>query len=403
MWFVARAAGLQGVVNPVIPVRVDGFDMVIDYSGGFTHCVEPSVGFVGRRDGTEFQPPSLHRLLSHVLTAGPMEHQIREGHRTDDSRDLASFTAHTGRFMSYFENDAVPAAQRFKDLVAFNAAISSGNLLDISVWWQLLAITDMHDSNLMWTTTAAGELRIVSIDYGMWGRRIADHPPIHTLLQSTQPLSATSKASVEAITWPRIGRVCRHCNLIGANMHDRLDTIKEIVRDSTTVRDAMHRFYDHNARKKSGGYGDPKRVEFCGKVSVALGHPTGVYDPLVVLPLGSYMGPDLFKPHFPQTVAPLDGYAVIRREDVAGICYFDDYDAYQVRQCDWVFSVTTVKDLREGRYLHLKAQDKYGNPVYIEIRDPISIATMLKPENLIHLPRTPEVLAVIAQIGTKSE
>jgi hypothetical protein len=233
VWMFAQVANLGDVTVPALPVRVSGGQLVVTTVNP-THTIEPFAGVVGSDDSMTFYTsnPGLDDLFTHIVANSKQEDS--DG-ITLKLRSTGSCRAHVfgvRHVAKYFENHSVDAAQRWKDLCAWDLALETmfrnGGLLRVIAFSHIFQWQDGHTSNLPLFVDNEGNLHFRIIDYGLcFTGRVDQLPPIAVLRQATLPLPDRAVQWVKAISERGIQRT--HTVWPGANAVP-LDTLLGNVR-----------------------------------------------------------------------------------------------------------------------------------------------------------------------------
>ena len=295
-WLLAKAAGLHTVVNPVIPVRFIGGDLVISpyhYEG----TIEPFVGVVvnqpvfGLTKTVENYGSDMESFLTRSLSycgylsvsfsktfTLPKNHYALQffGKTTQQKvQDTFFFMPMISSLNSYFKEGssssfslkcqffqtrAVDTKQKFKDLQFFNQKISVNDLVDLIVFWHLTLQYDMNPSNIIYKPTSDGRIVPTVIDYdvslGCHNGIIGRVPSVHMLKQAKESIPFAAKQKIQQISEAKLKQVMhtyqqttkqwddqtKNFDSLDTNqLAQRLKNIKAAVsKTTTTVRQVIH-------------------------------------------------------------------------------------------------------------------------------------------------------------------
>jgi hypothetical protein len=223
-WLLAKAAGLTRVVNPVIPVRIQGGKLIIDPEN-YNGTLEPFVGTPildypsGYPEAMDGYPTSLRQLYSRVLNYGSMfslsitnssefsflgfsRSKFQKKEKVVDIYlprlnvvNVASYFSERGESSSDLSKfgfikdlKTVTRASQYQDLEAFNRSIDVEDLLSLVAFWHLTLQDDMNASNIIFRPTADGKIVPTVIDYdvsmGCTGGILKRVPIVYPLKQS---------------------------------------------------------------------------------------------------------------------------------------------------------------------------------------------------------------------------
>ncbi len=256
-WLLAKAAGLARVVNPVIPVRIQGGKLIIDPEN-YDGTLEPFVGMPiydherGYPTAMENYPTRLRQLYSRVLNyASFFSISFTRPSRTQDTLSnflryntsfkidglssllskpekvldlylpsinvstIATYFSEKGRSFPQFskygfiENlGRVSRSSQYQDLELFNRSMDAEDLLSLVVFWHLTLQDDMNHSNIIFRSTADGKIvPTVDVSMGCTGGILKRVPMVYPLKQSAQPLEKSAKHRVSQISGDRLNQV----------------------------------------------------------------------------------------------------------------------------------------------------------------------------------------------------
>lgn len=153
----------------------------------------------------------------------------------------------------------VSREDQYQDLELFNRSIDAEDLLLLVVFWHLTSQDDLNPTNIIFRPTSDGKIAPTVIDYdvslGNTGDVVKRVPMIYPLKQSTASLGWSARNRVNQISENRLKQVMdaykgrkipftdKTKPFTSADQIDlaaRLRTIKQIVGNSSTVRQVMH-------------------------------------------------------------------------------------------------------------------------------------------------------------------
>ncbi len=260
-WLLAKAAGLQNVVNPVIPVRSNGYKGLVIDPYQYEGTLEPFVGTVvdqpafGVTKTVETYNPDMSSFLSRTLVYSrylsmvlketfinslpfrsfpfdfpDLSKAFRDLSRNDKPsqkiKDFFLWTPSIDSLNAYFKDRSRTACsipcnflqktpadinQKFKDLQLFNQKISVADLVDLIVFWHLTLQYDMNPTNIIYNPTKDGRIVPTVIDYdvslGCHQGIVGRVPSVHMLKQAKQGIPLLVKQKIQQVSENKLTQV----------------------------------------------------------------------------------------------------------------------------------------------------------------------------------------------------